>query len=215
MADNGLTETGLDNEEDMRAVTLPSGALFFVHDKEYTYFTERAKRYMRDNDFQNISDLQDVDRLLTLELLCHRWGTWLLTQRDYWGEAVDDVQLQRALKDHNTEIRQLKKSLGLDRETREKQRGEDSPENYLTLLRQRAKHFGYMRNKQANKAIELFQELKGLVTLHLNCDEIEQVEQKCRVTDILKFLVEDAFPEFDRIDAEFRKTDQVYWIRSQ
>lgn len=208
MSDNGLNET-----EGMRQVTLPSGALFHVHEKEATYFQERAKRYMRDNDFQNISDLQDVDRLLGLELLCHRWATYIAQERDYWGDPVDEVALQKSLKDHSTEIRQLKKQLGLDRETREKQRGEDSPENYLTLLRQRAKHFGYMRNDQANKAIELWQELKGLVTLHNNCDETERVEQKCRVEDIMKWLVEDAFPEFDRIDEEFRKTNQTYWIR--
>jgi len=205
--------TKIEPDEGMRTVTLPSGALFQVHERESTYFQERARRYMGDNDFSNISDLQDVDRLLMIELLCHRWATYISQERDYWGEPVDEPQLQRALKDGSTEIRQIKKSLGLDRETREKTRGEDSPENYLMLLRQRAKHFGYMRNQQASKAIELFMELKGLITLHLNCDHQEQVEQKCQVEDVIKFLVDVAIPEFDLVDADFRETEQKYWIR--
>lgn len=210
-----MTETGLNEQEGMRTVTLPSGATWPVHESELAYFRERSKRYLKDNDFVNISDLQDVDRLLSLELLCFRWANWISAERDYWGDTVESNNLQKALKDHSGEVRQLKKSLGLDRDSREKARGEDSVDMYLSRLRQRAQHFGYMRNQQANTAIELFQELKGIITLHLNCDEIEQVEQKCRITDVLKWLVDEAFPQFDKIDADFRAKEQVYWIREQ
>lgn len=205
--------TGLNEQEGMVPVTLPSGALFHVHDNEFQYFKTRAAKYLSDNDFQNISDFQDVDRLLILELLCHRWGLWISSQRDYWGEVVDENTLQKALKDHSTEIRQLKKTLGLDRETREKVRGEDSVENYIARLRQRAKHFGYMRNKQNAKSIELFMKLKSLITLHQNCDERERIEQGCTLDHILKWLIEEAFPEFDAIDLAFRE-EQKTWIRS-
>lgn len=203
---------GLNDEEEMEHVTLPSGASFTVHTSEAQYFRTRCSKYLSDNDFQNISDFQDVDRLLVLELLCHRWSNWISRQRDYWGDPVDENTLQKSLKDHSTEIRQLKKSLGLDRETREKVRGEDSVENYLARLRQRAKHFGYMRNKQTAKAIELWMDLRAIYTLYKNCDERERIEQHCTLEEIFSWLENEAFPAFDLIDQEFRK-EQTTWIR--
>lgn len=207
-------DTGLNDDvvEGMVPVELPSGTVFYVHDLEEEYFKQRTTKYVSDNDFQNVSDFQDVDRLLILELLCMRWGMWVSMQRDYWGEAVDENSLQKSLKEHSAEIRQLKKSLGLDRETREKIRGEDSVENYLAKLRQRALHFGYMRNKQAAKAIELFMDLDALITLHDNCDEKERVEQGVQVDDVVRWIRDEAIPRFRLIDEEFRKEQQT-WIR--
>lgn len=208
MPDNGLN----DEQENMVPVTLPSGALFFVHEKEFQYFKDRSSKYLSDNDFQNVSDYQDVDRLLVAELFCYRWGLWISNQRDYWGESVDENQLQKSLKDHSAEIRQLKKTLGLDRETREKVRGEESVENYLHQLRIRAKHFKHnLRYPQAAKAVELFQELKGVVTFYLNCDEKERIQQGVTMDHIIKWLVEEAFPQFDEIDEKFRE-EQKTWI---
>lgn len=201
-----------DDQEDMVPVTLPSGALFSVHIKEFQYFKDRCTKYQTDNDFQNVSDYQDLDRLMVSELLCYRWGLWISNQRDYWGETVDENTLQKSLKEHSAELRQLKKTLGLDRETREKVRGEDSVENYLAQLRLRAKHFKHdLRYPQAAKAIELFMELKGVVTLHINCDEKERIHQGVTADQVINWLVEEAFPKFDKIDAGFRK-EQETWI---
>lgn len=207
------SDTGLNDDlEGMVPVTLPSGALFSVHDKEFQYFKQRATKYLSDNDFQNVSDYQDVDRLLTMELLCYRWGLWISNQRDYWGEVVDENTLQKSLSGHSAEIRALKKTLGLDRETREKVRGEDSPANYIASLRIRAKHFQHkLRYPQAMKATELFMKLQGVVTLHLNCDQKERIELGVTQEQVFKWLVEEAFPEFNRIDEEFRK-EQALWI---
>ena len=211
MARSGLN----DDEEDQEGlvpVTLPSGALFSVHEKEFQYFRDRSTQYLSQNDFQNVSDYQDLDRLLIAELLCYRWGLWISSQRDYWGEPVDENTLQKSLKEFSAELRQLKKTLGLDRETREKVRGEDSPENYLAQLRIRAKHFKHnLRYPQAAKAVELFQELKGIIQFHLNCDEKERIQQGVTLEHIITWLTEEAFPKFDKIDEEFRK-EQATWI---
>ncbi len=212
MVDTGLS--GSEDKEDMVPVELPSGAKLLVHEQEEEYFNKRAEKYLSQNEFQNIADFQDVDRLLVLELLCHRWSGWIFTQRDYWGEGVDENSLQKSLKEHSGEIRLLKKALGLDRETREKVRGEHSAENYVARLRQRAKAFGIMRNNQAAKAIELFQQLNALITLHDNCDEKEKVEQGCQIDDIVRWIREKAIPEFESIDEEFRK-EQKTWIHDQ
>lgn len=210
---NGLND-GADEQEGMVPVTLPSGALFYVHEREFQYFHDRARQYMEDNDFTNISDRQDIDRLLVAELLVHRWGVWLSTQRDYWGESVDENWLQRAVKDHSAELRQLKKSMGMDRETREKLRGEDSVDHYLKSLRERALALGYMRNEQAAMAIELLMEFEALLTLYNNCNEKERVELQIQPDQIFEWMTKEAFPQFDKIDDEFRK-EQKMWIRKQ
>ncbi len=208
MSDNGFG----DDHEGMVPVTLPSGALFSVHEKEFQYFKDRSSKYLTDNDFQNVSDYQDLDRLMVSELLCYRWGLWVSNQRDYWGESVDENTLQKALKEHSAELRQLKKTLGLDRETREKVRGEDSVENYLAQLRKRAKHFQHkLRYPQSMTAMETFQELRGIITLYLNCDEKERIQQGCTPEQIIKWLTDVAFPKMDKIDAEFRE-EQAQWI---
>lgn len=209
-----MSDNGLNDQEGMVPVQLPSGGLFKVHETEFQYFKSRSDKYLSDNDFHNVSDFQDVDRLLILELLCHRWGLWISTQRDYWGDVVDENTLQKSLKDHSTEVRQLKKSLGLDRETREKVRGQDSVENFIAQLGVRAKHFGIMRDKQSAKSIEILMELRSLITLHDNCDERERIEQHCTIDQVMQWLRDEAFPAFDKIDADFRK-EQKMWIRSQ
>lgn len=210
MAD-GLNDD-LEPMEGMAAVELPSGAEFMVHEQELSYFRQRVAKYLSDNDFINVSDFQDVDRLLTLELLAHRYGFWLSTQRDYWGDPVDENSLQKHLKESSAEIRMLKKEMGLDRATREKLRGEDSVENYNANLRERALHFGYMRDEQFAMSIELFMELQAKITLHDNCTEKERIERSITTEDLMNWLRETAIPKFNNIDLEFRK-EQRMWIR--
>lgn len=205
----------LNKEDGLAPVMLPSGSKFFVHTGEISYFNDRVKRYQSDNHFTNMSDLQDLDRLIVTELLVWRWGMWVSQKRDYWGEAVDENAWQKAIKDHSAEIRMLKKSLGLDKETRDKQRGEGSFENYMQSLRERAKEFGYMRNEQSAKIQELFQQLKELVVLHNNCDPQERAEQHITTDDLLDWIINTAIPEFDAIDEKFRATSQKYWISRQ
>ncbi len=63
MPDNGLN----DDPDGMVPVTLPSGAMFSVHEKEFQYFRDRCVKYVTDNDFQNVTDYQDLDRLMIAE----------------------------------------------------------------------------------------------------------------------------------------------------
>lgn len=211
-----MSEIDRMNQEDgLKIVVTPSGTKFYVHESEVSYFQERVKKYQSDNHFTNISDLQDLDRLIIAELLVWRWGMWVSQKRDYWGEAIDENAWQKAIKEHSAEIRMIKKSLGLDKETRDKQRGEGSVDAYLNSLRARAKEFGIVRNEQAAKSIELFQELKALIVLHENCDETERREQHVTIDDLMDWLKTTAIPEFDKIDEDFRQSSQKYWIRKQ
>lgn len=204
----------LQAEDQLEPVRLPSGGLHYVHQREVAYFNDRRDRYLADNHFTNVSDLQDLDRVLVLELLVQRWGTWVSQRRDYWGDDVDENAIQKAIKDHSIEIRNLKKSMGLDKETRDKIRGEDSIDAYLKALRLRAKEFGYFRDEQSAKAIELWQELNGVLTLYENCDETERIQQHCTPDEVMRWIINVLRPKFDAIDTEFRKTQRM-WIRKQ
>jgi hypothetical protein len=206
--------TGPD-DQGMVQVQFPSGASFPAHEEEVAYITERAGLYLSQNHFTNISDLQDVDRMLILELMVYRWGCWLARQRDWWGDTIDDDKVQKSLNAYSTELRQLKKQLGLDKATRDKEKGEDSVSAYIENLQRRAREFGVMRENQLAKALELFQQLRALVQLHHNCDEIERREMHLSTEDVLEWLETVAFPEFEAIDAYFREHQQKLWVRRQ
>jgi len=198
----------------MVEIKLPSGAVFPVHAEEVAYVQDRAARYLGENHFTNISDIQDVDRMLIMEMICFRWGTWISRTKDYWGDPVDEDKLQQSLKAHSTELRQLKKQLGIDKVARDRAKGEDSVPAYINNLLRRAKEFGVHRQEQSAKAIELFQQLRALVTLHMNADEVERQEMHIQEHDILDWLLTIAFPEFEEIDAHFRKHQQQTWVRT-
>jgi len=200
-------------EEGNIPVEAPSGALFHVLvEAERDYYEDVANRYMADNQFINISDVQDLDRVLMMELLIYRWSSWLTNETDYQGLQVDPLALNKSIKDFSSEVRLVKKSLGMDKATREKDKGE-STQVYLDNLNVRAKAFGIMRNNQHAKTIELFMDLKALMEFHENCTPIERKENSVAVEDIMEWIKEIAIPEFDSIDIEFRK-EQTMWIRA-
>jgi hypothetical protein len=198
----------------MISVVLPSGAAFPVHSEELDYIVDRSRRYLAENHFANVSDLQDVDRMLIMELICFRWGTWISRQKDYWDDAVDVDQLQQSLKAHSVELRQLKKQLGIDKVARDRAKGEDSVPAYLNNLLARAKEFGVHRDTQFAKAMELFNQLKALITLHQNADEVERAEMHVQVDDVFDWIVNIAIPEYDRLDEHFRQSSQRMWVRN-
>jgi len=202
-----------EHSEELRDVTLPSGAPFKVYPREVSYVRDRVRRYLKDNVFTNVSDLQDVDRLISLELLVWRYTLWVSQQKDYWGEPIDEPGYARMVKEISGELRQLKATLGLDKLTRDKQRGDDSVAAYLQDLAVRAREFGIMRNEQAAKAIELFKTLQYKLNLHDNCTERERLENEITSDHILEWLRSSAIPEFEAIDAAFRENVQKMWIR--
>lgn len=205
-----ITEEGL-------PVRLPSGAVYTVMTQaEVEYVEDRTRRYLEDNHFVNVSDLQDVDRMLMMEVLSFRWSLWISTGRDYFGEPIDDNGYRRSLNDYSGEVRQLKKTLGIDKVARDKQKGEDSVSAYLEQLRVRAKEFGIMREEQCSKAIQLAQDLRALMTLHDNSDEKERAELHCDTEDVLDWIRTVFDPEFEKVDEYFRSKQpdgQRYWVR--
>lgn len=195
-------------------VTLPSGAKFPVHLLEVDYLTDMAARYLADNHFTNIADLQDVDRMLIMELMVFRWGTWLSRGMDYDRRDIDADAIEKSLVKHSAEVRQIKTQLEITKKARDRAKGEDSVPVYIANLLAHAKEFGVMRERQLAKALELFNDLKAMMTLYLNCDELERQEFHIEIEDVLEWIVSSAIPEYDSIDAYFRANSQRFWVRT-
>lgn len=202
--------------EEGAPVKLPSGAVFQVlTSSEVAYVEDRVKQYTAEFRWQNVSDIQDVDRIIILELLVYRYGLFISKQKDYFGDAVDENALRRIVGDFSGELRLIKKSLGMDKQAREKESGADSLPAYLDQLRIRAKAFGINRDNMTAKAIELGQQVIALWTLWHNCDEQERMEQRCTAEDIMNWIGDTYKPEFESVDKHFRETNQKMWISSQ
>lgn len=209
----------MEGEEGSLLVTLPSGAVLPVLTQhEAQYLRERVERYVHDNTWVNISDHQDVDRLLSLELFCWRWTMWLAVQGDYAGGEIDESVLTRDINAYTMRIYQLKKTLGLDKPARDRTKGEGSTAHMWASLLERAKYFGIMRNEQAVKAVELFMQLLGMITMYKNSDDEERREMRHTIEDIVDWIESIARPEIEEIDRRFRQdgpTAQRLWIRKE
>lgn len=203
-------------DEEGIPVILPSGATFPVlTDSEVEYLNDRADRYLSQNHFVNVSDLQDVDRLLILELLAYRHGVYLSRGRNYFGDVVDDKDLRSSLDRASREIRQVKDQLGIDKKNRDRTRGEDSVPVYIENLLNRAREFGVMREAQLDKALELIMTLQAQLTLFDNCDDTERRELDLSEHGIVQWVRDVLVPEFNEIDAYFREHHQRTWIAQQ
>lgn len=196
-------------------LTLPSGAPFSVLDDESAQYAQGlVDKYNAEFEFSSVSDLQDLDSVIIDETHIHRWNNDLsLGTRN--GRPVDGIELRKRLKEGKAELRQLKKSLGIDKISRERARGEGSVPAYIASVLERAEHFGINRNEMSAKAIELAMQATALITLHDNCTDVERREQHCEDRDILDWFRTVFIPEFAAVDAHFREHDQKMWISSQ
>lgn len=201
--------------EDGIPVTLPSGAVFYVlTESEKRYLETNITRYLTDNHFVNISDLLDIDKLVTDELLIHRWGMWISKGKDYFGDEIKVKEFADLCDRYQTEVRQLKKALGVDKNTRDRMRGDDSIPAYWASLLRRAKEFGYMRNSQFNQAIESMQRIKAIITYHDNSTPDERLEFHCTQDDVV-IVIKEEIAKFDKLDEQFRFEQQKAWISDQ
>lgn len=210
--------------EDGIPVELPSGGTIYVlTNAEKTQLESIIKRYLEDNHFKNIADLLDIDKLVTFELFVHRWNLWMGKGKDYYDEEVNVKALADTTDRISTEIRQLKKQLGVDKLTRDRLTGDDSVAARWDKVLQRAKEFGYKRNEEASAAIEAMHRIAGALTYHRNLDEYERKQFHMEVEDLLEIIDAEvaAFKDIDNVfrnrppDDEHPEGGQKYWIRSQ
>jgi hypothetical protein len=193
-------------------VQTPTGSDFNLQTQEEAdWYESRRDRYLTDNHFTNVSDLQDLDRLLILEVMLYRWGLWMGQGFDYLYSRVDENQLKNNLKDYSTEVRLIKASLGIDKLTRDKDKGE-SLSDYVEKLLERAKVFGYHRNAQYELAVTKFYQLRSMVMTYYRCDTEERELLDLSLESIVEWIKDDVIEPFDQLQADFRK-EQSMWIR--
>lgn len=196
-------------------VKLPSGAVYYVlTDEEQRYLVDRITRYLHDNHFVNVSDVQDIDKMITFELLIHRWTLWLSKGRDYYDEDINIKQYSEMVHGYSTEVRQIKKALGVDKSTRDRTRGDDSIASLWSNLQRRAAEFGVKRNEELVQVVTSFQRLKAIMTFYDNCDALERKENACEIADVVEVLRQE-IRKFDAIDEQFKFEKQSLWVRSQ
>jgi hypothetical protein len=193
-------------------VRTPSGSeLNLQTQEEADWYESRHDRYIADNHFPNVSDLQDLDRLLMLEVLSYRWGFWMAQGFDYMYTRVDEGALKNSIKEYSVEIRLLKASLGIDKSTRDKDKGE-SLSDYTDHLLERAKVFGYHRNEQYATAVTKMYQLRSMITTYDRCNDEERRMLDLSPDSIFDWIRQEVIKPWDEMSDAFRKS-QSMWIR--
>lgn len=183
---------------------------------EEQFYNQQREKYQNENAFTMISDLQDLDRLLSLELITYRAQHHLAAGQNYYGDllhASEEAALQRTIKENTPLISTLKSDLGLTKSQRDKAQYE-SVGTYIKELLVRAKEHGVKREEELTKAIKLVKELFAIIGAFDRADEIEREKigfrDEAEVLDWVRTMMQ---PEFDRIDEHFRENQQRYWVR--
>lgn len=199
-----------------RVKTLSGETIEVQGDGERDFWNNQQKKYMAENTFSNASDLQDLDRLLFLELLVHRATRWLSSGTNYYGEMLapsEEADCRKIIKDSSPMISTIKNDLSLTKTQRDREQFE-SVGTYIKTLKARAREHGIKREKELTKALCLLKELFSVVGTYDRADEFERVKLGLESPeDILDWVRDYAKPEFDRIDEYFRTHQQRMWVR--
>lgn len=202
------------DEAELDSVTVEgsSGTEFRVlNTEEAVWFENSLNKYTEQYQFDNIADLQDLDRLLSMELLSYRYVSWLIRDGDYDGNSYDE-KATRDFKDKiDKNILALKAHLGIGRKNRVESE-QQSVSDYLSNLLQRAHEFGVHRDRQNAEILNWFMELRSKVGLHDRSDDEERTHNHVHMDDIFEWIRDELIPEVDALDAHFRAS-QKYWIK--
>lgn len=196
-------------------VALCSGEVVKVQTSvEQRWFEATRDKYLTENKFTATTDLQDVDRLLVLELALFRWTQHLASGYDYQKNLVDDDLIRRQIKDQSDVITKLKASLGLDKKSRDAALNEGNFATWFADAKRRARLFGIHRENQINVGIALLQELSAVVGSFDRSDEEERRKLGYQTeADIVAWIRDHLLPEFKKVDEYFLENEQKLWKR--
>lgn len=196
-------------------VTLCSGMTVEVMTaKEKRWFEQTREAYTSENKYTESTDLQDVDRLLILELQLFRWTMYIASGRDYDGRLIDEDLVRKQIKEVADSITKVKNSLGLDKAARDKALNEGNFHEWFTEATRRAKLFGVHRVKQLNQALALFNEISATVGAFTRSNEDERVKLGFRdEAAIVNWIRDDVLPRYHEVDEFFTNNEQALWKR--
>ncbi len=182
--------------------------------QEYEFYTAQQQGYLKENAFSATSDIADLDRLLGLELQLFRIERYLLSGADYENHPISNshaIDLRRQQKYLTTMVGEIKVSLGLSKDAREKAQAE-SVGAYLVELRRRAKEMGVKREAELTQALTLSHQLISLVETLDRCNDTEKMKLALSAEEILQWIRDKYIPDFRAIDEYFRTNSQRYWV---
>jgi hypothetical protein len=189
-----------------------SGTEFHVlTTEEAVWFAESLERYKEQYNFDNIADLQDLDRLLSMELLSYRYANWMIRETDYEGAQYDDKAVRDTKDKIDKQLLQLKTHLGIGRKNRVESE-QQSVSDYMAELLKRANQFGVHRDTQNAEILNWFMELRTKVGLYERSDDEERTHNHVHIDQIFEWIREELLPAVDKIDDHFRE-NQKYWIK--
>lgn len=193
--------------------TPTGGEIEVMGQPEAKRYEEALKAYTTGITYTERSDFEDLEQILFMELMCWRWGRWLMSGRDYDGNLItNDNELRRWINDYSLQITRKKESLKLDRKTRESDKTANFEQRWQQLA-SHAREMGVMREKQLDRALEIFMGISATIRTFDRCDEEERKKFGFETeADIVAFIREQ-LPWFDEIDQHFRANQQRYWIR--
>lgn len=198
-------------------VRLVSGRpLTVMSANEADWLRETRESYVSQTRFTDVSDLQDVDRLLALELMVFRWTQWLSSGVDYFGDEIDEARISSDLKGYSAELNRLKQSMGLSKAVRDAAANDGNFSAWFDDVKRRAKAFSIHRQEQLGKTLALLEELSAIVGTYDRSDEEERERTGFKTEhEILEWVRNTALPEYRALDAHFREFSQSLYIRNQ
>jgi len=211
--DMAQVSTGTTPAIELRAVKQPTGSELKVQGRdEEKFYNAQKSKYLKENKFDAITDLADLDALLMHELLDFRYSTQLASGKNYEGlflnYAAEEQLRQNKLAEAKV-IGEIKRNLALNRASRDASQG--STADYIADLLRRAKEFGINRDNQIVTAIVLANELKSIVETFDRSNDVEKrVVGIETVDDIVQWVREQFIPRFDAVDLAFRENQKLW-----
>lgn len=200
---------------DIFEVDLCSGlAVEVMTAKEKEWFDQTRDSYLAENKYTESTDLQDVDRLLILELQLFRWTLYIAAGRDYAGIRIDEDLVRKQIKEVADSITKVKNSLGLDKAARDKALNEGNFHEWFVDATRRAKAFGVHRQNQLNQALALFNEISSTIGAFTRSNEEERIKLGYRdEASIVTWIRDDVLPRYHEVDEHFANNEQSMWKR--
>lgn len=201
----------------VKATSILGHEITLQHEDEKVFYEDARAKYLDQYTFDHANDLRALERILLLEVQMHRFQTFVVSGKDYDGQALnakEEIDYHRRMKEIEPQIVDAQKALGLTKAQRD-QAKHDSVGGYITQLQIAARQHGINREKQLGKALELTKELFSLAGAWSRSNDQERRKLGFDgPEDIVKWVLEYMKPEFDAIDAHFREHQAKFYRRA-
>jgi hypothetical protein len=199
----------------LEEVLSPSGGKVKVMGlAEKIRYEQAVQSYTEGVVYELRSDIEDLERLVFMELMVYRWGLWLMQGQEYDGTQItDENKLRRQVQDFAKQIEAIKDSLKLSKKARENDKGDSFDQRWRNLAAH-AKEFGIMRETQLGRALETMQAIFAAVATYDRADEEERKKISMSDANAVLDVVRELRPHFDEVDAYFTTHSQKFWVRN-